>query len=206
VDGAATDLLALACIFAVNLLPAFGPPTWALLVFFRLTYDLPVVALVLGGALAAASGRLVLATASRHVGGRLSPRRRASLAAAHEALTADRRRAAGGLALFAVSPIPSAQLFVAAGLLRVPLLRLTSAFFAGRLVSYSIYVGGAALAGRSLGGMLTDEFRSPLGIALQVAMLLGLVALVRIDWARVLVSRRHPSGSAASAGPPVHAG
>lgn len=92
----------------------------------------------------------------------------------------------------------------------MPLLRLTCAFFAGRLVSYSIYVGGAALAGRSLGAMLTDGFRSPLGIALQIVMLLGLVALVRIDWTRVLARRvsgdRRPSGPAASSGPPLHAG
>jgi hypothetical protein len=41
--------VALACLFGVNLLPAFGPPTWAVLVFFRLNSDIPVVALVLGG-------------------------------------------------------------------------------------------------------------------------------------------------------------
>ncbi|MCW2691467.1 MAG: hypothetical protein JWM67_71, partial [Mycobacterium sp.] len=29
-------LVLLAVVFGVNLLPAFGPPTWAVLVFFRL--------------------------------------------------------------------------------------------------------------------------------------------------------------------------
>ena len=32
-------LLAFACIFAVNLLPAFGPPTWSVLVFVKLQYE-----------------------------------------------------------------------------------------------------------------------------------------------------------------------
>jgi hypothetical protein len=50
----------------------------------------------------------------------------------------------------------------------VPLLPLTAAFFAGRLVSYSAYVGAA----------------------LQVAMLAGLVLLVRVDWAARLTDRR----------------
>jgi hypothetical protein len=112
-------LVALACIFGVNLLPAFGPPTWALLVFFRFNSDLALVPLVLGGAIAAAPGRLVLAHGARALRSRFSRRRLERLAAARSALTADRRRAAGGLALFAVSPIPSAQLFVAAGLLAV---------------------------------------------------------------------------------------
>jgi hypothetical protein len=57
-------LLALGTIFGVNLLPAFGPPTWAVLVFFRLNPELPAVPLVLLGALAAASGRLVLTASS----------------------------------------------------------------------------------------------------------------------------------------------
>jgi hypothetical protein len=36
-------LVAFACIFGVNLLPAFAPPTWALLVFFKLNSDLAAV-------------------------------------------------------------------------------------------------------------------------------------------------------------------
>ena len=127
----------------------------------------------------------------------LLPARLESLAAARELLAGDRRRAAGGLALFALSPVPSAQLFVAAGLLAVPLLPLTAAFFAGRLVSYSLYVGGATLAADRLGDTFTDVFTSPAGIALQVAMLAGLVALLRVDWRAVLQKRQRlaPKGS-----------
>lgn len=191
-------LLALGCIFAVNLLPAFGPPTWALLVFFHLNTDLPAVPLVLLGALAAASGRFVLATGARHWRSRLPQDRRESLSAAEEALTGSRGRAAAGLGLFALSPVPSAQLFVAAGLLTVPLLPLTAAFFAGRLVSYSLYVGAASAAEGSLGSLLGDAFGSPLGIGLQLAMLAGLVLLLRVDWAKRLNGRapgpRQPEG------------
>lgn len=183
-------LLTFGCVFAVNLLPAFGPPTWAVLVFFKLRYDLPLVPMVLGGALCAACGRLVLAEASRRLRGRFSPERRQHLGAAADALTGDRRRSAGALGLFALSPVPSAQLFVAAGLLDLPLLRLTAAFFAGRLVSYTIYVSGAAVARESLGGVFAEAFTSPIGIALQLAMLLGIVALLRIDWARRVIRRR----------------
>jgi hypothetical protein len=191
-SGAGGLAVALACVFGVNLLPAFGPPTWAVLVFFEVSGDLPVVPLVLGGALAAASGRLLLAVGSRHLRGRFSPDRLESLAAARAVLTGDPRRTAGGLALFALSPVPSAQLFVAAGLLAVPLLPLTVAFFSGRLVSYSLYVGGATLAADRLGDTFADVFTSPLGIAAQVAMLAGLVALVRVDWQRRLGGRLSP--------------
>jgi membrane protein YqaA with SNARE-associated domain len=176
-------IVAFAVVFAVNLLPAFGPPTWSVLVFFRLNSDLAAVPLVLGGALAAASGRYVLATGARHSRSRLSAERREHLAAAEELLVGSRRKAAAGLGLFALSPVPSAQLFIAAGLLTVRLLPLTAAFFCGRLVSYSIYVGAASLAKESFGDTLTEAFTSPLGIALQLLMLGMLVVLLRVDWA-----------------------
>jgi len=188
-------LIALGCIFGVNLLPAFGPPTWALLVFFRLNSDLAAVPLVLFGALAAAGGRLVLASVTRHFRGRFSKERRESLAAAEEMLVGSRAKAAAGLGLFALSPIPSAQLFVAAGLLTVPLVPLTAAFFAGRLISYSLYVGAASAAKDSLGSVLGNAFGSPLGIALQVAMVAGLVVLLRVDWAARLARRSDRSST-----------
>jgi len=170
--------IALAVVFAVNLLPAFGPPTWAVLVFFSLDFDLPAVPLVLGGALAAASGRFVLAGGARRLRPRLAAARLQRLDRAPAALSADRRRPAAGLGLLALSPVPSGQLFVAAGLMTVPLLPLTAAFFAGRLVSYSIYVGVASIAEKNLGDLVVDALTSPLGMALQVAMLIALAVLL----------------------------
>jgi membrane protein YqaA with SNARE-associated domain len=187
-------LVAFAVVFAVNLLPAFGPPTWSVLVFFRLNSDLAAIPLVLGGALAAASGRYVLASAARRFRSRLPAERREHLAAAEEALVGSRGKAAAGLGLFALSPVPSAQLFIAAGLLTVPLLPLTAAFFAGRLVSYSIYVGVASLAKESFGDTLTEAFTSPLGIALQLGMLGMLVLLLRVDWAAKLHTQHRAEG------------
>ena len=77
-------------VFGVNLLPVFGPPTWAVLVFFRLQSSLDAVPLVLVGALAAASGRLRLAFASRRVRDRLSAERLENLAAARDVIAGGR--------------------------------------------------------------------------------------------------------------------
>ena len=178
--------IAVGLIFAVNLMPAFGPPTWAVLVFCVFNFDLEPVVLVPAGAVAAASGRLTLAYGARRFRGRLSPRRIESLTAARDYLTQSRARAGAALSLYALSPVPSAQLFIAAGLLAAPLVPLTLAFFGGRLVSYSIYVGAATAAGEGLGSILEDSLTSPLGIALQLLLLAGLVALVSVDWVRVI--------------------
>lgn len=178
---------AMLIIVALNLLPAFAPPTWAVLVFLLLRWELNPVALVALGAGAAALGRLGLAAATRAVGSRrLGPQSRANLTAAATYFTAHRGRAVLGLALFAVSPLPSNQLFEAAGLLKVALLPITAAFFAGRLVSYSGYVGAASFASASLGDVLVRTLRSPIAIAVQIGLLVMLALLPRVPWGRVL--------------------
>jgi hypothetical protein len=92
--------------------------------------------------------------------------------------------------LFAISPAPSGQHVVAAGLVHVPLVPLTGAFFAGRVVSYSAYVTAASLAEQNLGDVVLESLRSPWAIATQV-VLLGIVTLLPlVDWHRYSQSRR----------------
>ncbi len=177
-------------VFAVNLLPAFGPPTWTVLVALRLGLDVAAVPLVAAGALGAASGRWALAHGARALRGRLSARRRASLEALRSAVEDRPAGAVAGLALFALSPVPSAQLFVAAGLTGARIGPLVLAFFAGRVVSYSLFVGAADAAQATLGDSLLDGLRSPAGIAAQLAMLALLATLLNVDWRRVLARPR----------------
>lgn len=186
--------LAAAVVFGVNLLPAFGPPTWSVLIVLEVNLELEPALLVPIGATCATGGRVVLAKGSRLLRGRFSDRRRASLDAVEAELTRNRGRSLAGLGLFLVSPLPSAQLWVGAGIVGVPLRPLAAAFFLGRLVAYSFYVGVATVAADSLGGLTVDSLRSPVGIALQMLMLAGLVALVRVDWLKLL-RRGHSAGA-----------
>lgn len=170
-------------VFAINLLPAFGPPTWSVIVLFGINSDLPLPGIVLTGALAAALGRFVLAHGFRLLTNYVSDKTRRNLAAARAAFLRRKRHGIAGLALFALSPVPSAQLFAAVGLAGVPLTGFTLAFFSGRLVSYSIYAGSAqAIAHSSIGDAFRESLTSPLGIGLQIIMLAALVAFARIDW------------------------
>ena len=90
-----------------------------------------------------------------------------------------------------ISPLPSAQLFEAAGLTGVRLWPFTLAFFGGRLVSYSIYAATAKQMGSgSLGDSFRQQLTSPLGIGLQLLMIGLLVALAQVDWAKRLNPNR----------------
>ena len=52
-------------VLGVNLMPAFGPPTWTILVLFSLNTNMSHAPVVIAGAIAAALGRYLLARASR---------------------------------------------------------------------------------------------------------------------------------------------
>jgi uncharacterized membrane protein YdjX (TVP38/TMEM64 family) len=174
-------------LLGINMMPAFGPPTWSVIVLYGLNSELHLAALILLAAAAAALGRLALAYAFRFIGDRLPEKRKQGLAAARAALEKRKRGAFIALALFALSPVPSAQLFEAAGLMKVRLLGFTAAFFAGRIVSYTIYATSArSLQASSLGDTFSAVLKSPWGIAIQVLAIVALVGLARIDWAKRL--------------------
>ncbi len=180
-------LLLFAIVLGVNLLPALGPPTWSIVALYGLnsTLSLPVVVVV--AALAAALGRYALAHGFRLLRHRIPGRMKANLEAAGKALQRRKRHAVLALGLFALSPLPSAQLFEAAGLTGVRLWPFTLAFFGGRIVSYSIYGATAKRIGTSnLGDTFRHELTSPVGIGLQLLMIGLIVAIAKVDWAKRL--------------------
>jgi uncharacterized membrane protein YdjX (TVP38/TMEM64 family) len=183
-----------AIVLAINLMPAFGPPTWSIIVLYGLNTDLPLMPIILVGAAAAASGRFLLAKGFRQLGNLVSKKTRSNLAAARTLFQRNQRNSYVALGLFAVSPLPSAQLFEAAGLAKVPLARFTIAFFLGRMASYSVYALSAnKLKQSSLGAIFADSLSNPIVIAIELLMLGALIGLTRIDWQRHL-SREETQG------------
>jgi len=180
-------LLLFALVLGINLMPAFGPPTWTIVVLYGLNTDMPLPLLVPTAAAGAAIGRLLLAYGFRWLRNHNPRPWKKNAEAAGAALQRRTRNMVLGLGLFALSPLASAQLFEAAGLARIRLLPFTAAFFAGRIVSYSIYGAGAkGIQHTSLGDAFRDSLTSPIGIALQVVMLGLLVLLMKVDWEKRL--------------------
>ena len=174
-------------IFGMNLLPAFAPPTWSVLVLFKLNSQIPAGPLIAIGALAAGSGRYCLARATGLLRHKISAKHRANLEAISEVLHQKTSHKLAGLLLFALSPIPSAQLFEAAGLMGIRLIPLTLAFFAGRIVSYSLYVAGtSSLQQKGMGELIQNSLTSPWGIAVQVFALFCIYLLMKVNWRKIL--------------------
>jgi membrane protein YqaA with SNARE-associated domain len=132
-----------ALVFALNVIPAFAPPTWMALAWIGFSHPLGnpfLVALI--GALAATSGRLVLAKLSRVIIRQrfMSDAMRGNIDVIKEGLERHRTLTFSAFLLYAFGPFPSNYLFIAYGLTSLPLWLVAIPFFIGRCASYSFFV------------------------------------------------------------------
>jgi len=186
--------IVLLVVFAINLLPAFGPPTWTVLVVARWQWQLNPVLLVVLGVLGAGGGRYLLAHGARALRDRFPQRYRENLATVEARLEARRGRLLVLLGLFVISPLPSAQMFLGAGLLELRIIPLIGAFMLGRIVTYSLYLSAAVAADHTFHSVLSQVWGSPWSIALQLVLIAAVAALPMLPWSRWTRSApRHPT-------------
>jgi len=170
-----------------NLAPAFAPPTWTVLVFFSLNSNLPPWLIVIAGAVCAGIGRYNLARLTGLFRKKLKRKTLRNLESVERLLEEKAAHKIAVLTFLVISPLPSAQLFEAAGLIGTRLLPLTIAFFSGRLVTYSFYVAGASqLKARGIGELITEQFSSVWAIIFQILLIAAVLLLTRIDWSHML--------------------
>jgi membrane protein DedA with SNARE-associated domain len=177
-------LLAWVIAFAINLAPAFAPPTWAVLAVFHVTTDLPILALTIGGAAASAGGRLCLALGARRLRPWLPEKDRENAEALGDFVTRHRNWRVGIVFLYCLGPFPSNALFIAAGIGRVPLASVTVAFFASRCIADTLWVWLAGAVAGSLRGAVAHQYTNWQFIVLQVLMVAAVLAVLRLPWAR----------------------
>ena len=152
-----------------------------------ITRDLNPVATVIVAALCAGLGRYLLAVGTRALRNYIPERARKNLFDAGIVFDENQSRRYGLIALFILSPLPSAQLFEAAGLMQMNLKRLTLAFFSGRIFTYSFYATGAStLKTTDFGKVITDALRSPYAIALEIGSIALIWLIAKIDWKRFI--------------------
>lgn len=168
----------------MNALPAFAPPTWTILTFYVLKYQVESIYLIPIGVIASTSGRGLLAWYFRKLRDRLPSGWVTNMENAGAHLRKSAKHSTAMFLLFFISPFSSAQLFEAAGVMKnQPLKPLLISFGAGRLLTYTTYVSGAqAISTSNLGEVIRQNITSPSAIAIQIVMVLGLIFLGNIKW------------------------
>ena len=183
-----------AIIFALNVIPAFAPPTWMALSFIGFsdpTINVTLLALV--GALAATVGRLTLAKLARIIIRQrfLDEANRNNIDAIKQVLEHRRVLTLSVFLFYAFSPFPSNYLFIAYGLTSLKLRSIALPFFVGRFVSYNFWVFGVSTATQHI-VLETSDTQSYLGIYFVVSQCLFLALVygfAKIDW-RILLGQR----------------
>lgn len=179
--------LLFALIFALNLIPAFAPPTWMALAFVGFQFhDTNAAVLAATGAVAATLGRLVLARLAHRLMRRklLSDAHRANIDVIKNRLETRKTLTVGLFLFYAFSPLPSNFLFIAYGLTGLPLARVVLPFFVGRLASYSFFIAGGAAAGRhfEIDSTMSGVYAAAWFIGTQLLILGALYCFTRLDW------------------------
>ena len=181
-------------VFALNLIPAFAPPTWMALALVGFEYHDTSAALLAGvGAVAATLGRLTLAKLSHRIVRQklLSDAHRANIDVIKDRLEKRRALTARVFLFYAFSPLPSNFLFIAYGLTGLPLLRVALPFFIGRLVSYGFFIMGGAAAGRrfEIDSIVSGAYALAWFIGTQLLILGALYCFTHVDW-KVMFDKR----------------
>ena len=183
-----------AIIYALNIIPAFAPPTWMVLSVIEFNYPMasPML-LALIGATAATLGRLTLAKLSRVIVRQrlLNDRTRENIDAIKESLEGRRALTAGVFLFYAFSPLPSNYLFIAYGLTALELKLIALPFFIGRFVSYAFWAFTASTAAHHLilESGAAGQYLSGYFILSQVLFLGIMYGFTKLDWRALLTDK-----------------
>ena len=196
-DLAKISVILFFVVFVLNVLPAFAPPTWTTMSFIGFAIpnvDFALLAVV--AAIAATSGRIVLAKLSRALVRQrlLSAETQRNVDTIKLGIQSRPAVAFGTFLGFALSPLPSNYLFIAYGLTTLPIAFLAIPFFVGRLVSYAFWITTASSVGDWL-DVDMDWFQSApyfIGYYLVSQLLLvpAIYGFTRLDWRAVFAEGR----------------
>lgn len=174
-------------VLGINVIPAFMPPTWTILAFFVTKYHLQILPVVLIGATFATFGRIILASLSGTFFRKFLPKdSQENYASIGHYLNNHKHVTIPLVIAYAFLPIPSNNVFIAAGLSKMRIGLLAASFFIGRLISYTFWVSLT----RKLADNLADIFSSHLSqagsIVIQFVGLVVLYLLGTIAWKKIL--------------------
>lgn len=174
-------------VLGINVIPAFMPPTWTILAFFVTKYDLQILPVVLIGATFATLGRIILAHLSQNYFRRfLSNNSQENYASIGEFLNSHHKITVPLVIAYAFLPIPSNNVFIAAGLAKMRIGLLAASFFVGRLISYTFWVSLTQKLADNLADLFSRQYAETGSIILQIVGLVLLYLLGKIAWKKIL--------------------
>lgn len=173
-------------VLGMNVVPAFMPPTWTILVFFFLTYNLLPLPVIIIGAVAATSGRVILYFLARNHFIKLLPKSsQQNMSDFGKYFYSHKHITIPALLMYAFLPIPSNQIYISAGFAKLNIKLIATLFFFGRLVSYSSWIATAHIASKTMSEIFTRNFTSANRILIEVISLCLIYLFTIIPWRKL---------------------
>lgn len=173
-------LLLFSLVLLVGLIPAFGPPSWVFAVFFYHKYKLAFLVVVIVTAISTTIGRILLSLVTKKLKRFLPNKILSNLEYAKDILERRRKSTWLFIGLFVVSPLPSAQLFEAVGLLQNNLLSLGGAFLIGRIISLSFYLLISTLVVQNISQLWSAGLTNPWILSVEIICILAVLILLNL--------------------------
>ncbi len=203
-DAVLWFVVALVVVFVINLVPAFMPSTWVVLAFFYIKYDLPLVPLGISGAIVSGFGRLYLAKGSDVLTRTFFKSKEADLRTLGNYLKEKGNVLAIVVFVYSLTPLPTNNLFIAAGMVKADMKKVLAGFWAARIPAdiFWMYTGNATYGNFS---SVFEHSSSLSSILLQLSSLASIVLLYVLPWGKWLnrYIEQHSDSPAATAGGPA---
>lgn len=174
-------------VLAINIVPAFMPSTWMILSFFYIHYHLEFLPTIFVGVIMATTGRIILAVLSKNYIGPMLPKKdQENMMNLGKIFELNKNYSFLSILGYTFLPIPSNQLFIAAGLANADFSLLALSFFIGRTISYSFWVNLSHNVNNNIEGTFTSYFSNVEMLAVEIFGFVILYAISKINWGKTL--------------------
>jgi uncharacterized membrane protein YdjX (TVP38/TMEM64 family) len=176
--------------FLVDAAPIPLPPAFTVMIFFKAQYDLNMWLVVALGVGASILGRYVLTLYIPKLSGRFVKHAKQKDV---DAIAGKLKKKGWGgfffVLLYCLLPLPSTPLFLAAGIAKVPPVRIIPAFFIGKFASDLAYVLLGDYALTNTQDVVSDMFSVKSIISLVVGLAM-VFAVLFVDWTTLLQQKK----------------
>lgn len=184
-------LIASLIIIAINVVPAFMPPTWTIVSYVYIRYEVSLLFLAFIAAISSSIGRFLLAQlSSKSVPYLFSKVAKDNLKFVGSKIKGKRFKAFLVAFIWAISPIGSNPLFIAVGMSHVNIAPVLAGFFVGRVMSYFSLAYTSRIVVENVQGMFTEGFLSWQKLLINIFGIGIIYIYIMLDWESLIVDKK----------------
>lgn len=184
-------LLAVFIIIVINVIPAFMPPTWIVVSYFYVRYELNLFGLVFISTLSSSFGRYLLTLSSEFISKKsLSRKAMQNVVYLGDIFKRHPKWIFTVTLAWSFAPIPSNPLFIALGLAHVNMKSAIVAFFIGRFINYSILAYTSQIVYQNLSESFSSTFLDWKQLLIAFSGVILILFYVIIDWQELIIKKK----------------